>query len=227
MHTIDAGVGTATVFYPESSSARATAALLLEVDPIALVRGKKSGPDAFALGQYVNDRPYAASSLLAVAIKRAFSTAMTGRCDSRPELAASELPLTIHVPACPVRRGGADLVRRLFEPLGWQLDAVAPPLAASLDWGPAPYVDLTLTGRLRLADALRHLYVLLPVLDDAKHYWVGGGEVDAPVRRAEGCHANHPERGLTTDPSLAHRRSFVPDAVARRPTCLLYTSICL
>lgn len=215
VQTIDAGSGTATVFYPESSPARATAALLLEVDPIALVRGKKTGPEAFALGQYVNDRPYAASSLLAVAIKRAFSTAMTGRCDSRPELAASELPMTIHVPACPARRGGADLVRRLFEPLGWQVDAVAPPLAAGLDWGPAPYVDLTLTGRLRLADALSHLYVLLPVLDDAKHYWVGADEVDKLVRRAEGWLASHPERGLITDRYLAHRRSFVSDAVAR------------
>src|SRR6185437_8658044 len=83
----DVSVGTAHVFYPEVSEARCTVALLLEVDPIALVRGRK-GPasEGFALGQYVNNRPYAASSMLAVALARVFKTAMAGRCDARPEL---------------------------------------------------------------------------------------------------------------------------------------------
>jgi hypothetical protein len=72
-------VGTAHVFYPERTRGRCTAALLLEVDPVALVRGRQ-GPsgDGFALGQYVNDRPYAASSMLAMALKDVFRTAFTG-----------------------------------------------------------------------------------------------------------------------------------------------------
>ena len=77
-------VGTAHVFYPQNTAQRCTVALLLEVDPVGLVRGRK-GPagDGFALGQYVNDRPYAASSMLALAIKDVFRTALTGRCDAR------------------------------------------------------------------------------------------------------------------------------------------------
>ncbi|MDT4940051.1 MAG: hypothetical protein QOJ34_140, partial [Pseudonocardiales bacterium] len=79
VQSFDESVGTSHVFYPESSDARCTAALLLEVDPIGLVRGRK-GPagDGFALGQYVNDRPYAASSMLAMALKHVFSTAFAG-----------------------------------------------------------------------------------------------------------------------------------------------------
>src|SRR5262249_56136406 len=117
-------VGTAHVFYPEATERRCTAALLLEVDPVALVRGRKGPPgEGFALGQYVSDRPYVASSMLAMALKDVFRTALTGRCDARPELAAAAIPLEIRIPAVP-SRGDADLPRRLFGPLGWQ---VTPP----------------------------------------------------------------------------------------------------
>ena len=209
-------VGTAYVFYPESTDARCTAALLLEVDPIALVRGRK-GPsgDGFALGQYVNDRPYAASSMLAMAMKDVFRTALTGRCKARPELAETPIPLAIHVPAVPCR-GGADLVRRLFEPMGWNVAATSGPLDPQIpEWGDSRYVDLRLTGDVRLADALNHLYVLLPVLDDSKHYWVSSDEVEKLVRAGGGWLSAHPEKALITRRYLAHRRELTQSALAR------------
>jgi 3' terminal RNA ribose 2'-O-methyltransferase Hen1 len=213
--SFDLPVGLAHVFYPESSAERCTAALLLEVDPIALVRGRRfGGSDDFSLAQYVNDRPYAASSMLAVALGRVYRTAMAGRCDHRPELPARPLTLRIHVPALPCR-GGAQIAARLFEPLGWQVSAAAVPLDPTLDWGPSRYVDLTLTGRLRLADALNHLYVLLPVLDDAKHYWVSPDEVDKLVRAGAGWLGGHPERELITQRYLRHRRVLVNSATDR------------
>lgn len=69
--------GKAHVFYPETSQDRCTAALLLDIDPITLLRGRPSsaGRD-FALHHYVNDRPYVASSFLSVAIAEIFSTAL-------------------------------------------------------------------------------------------------------------------------------------------------------
>ena len=106
--------GEAHVFYPEATPERCTAALLLEVDPVGLVRGHKGQNE---LREYVNDRPYAASSMLAVAIKEAFRTALTGRCDERPALAAEPIPLDLHVPALRCR-GGATLAHRVFAPLG-------------------------------------------------------------------------------------------------------------
>jgi 3' terminal RNA ribose 2'-O-methyltransferase Hen1 len=212
----DVAVGTAHVCYPEATEERCTAALLLEVDPVALVRGKRGATVAgFTLGQYVNDRPYAASSLLSVAIGRVFKTAMNGRCDQRPELAASALPLELHVPALPCR-GGAELAARLFEPLGWTVRAEPIPLDTEFPgWGDSRYVDLRLTGTVRLADALNHLYVLLPVLDDAKHYWVSQDEVDKLIRVGAGWLAEHPEKELISRRYLAHQGQLARSALDR------------
>lgn len=206
--------GTAHVFYPEATSNRCTAALLLEVDPVGLVR---SGDrfDRFSLGRYVNDRPYAASSLLAVALGRVFRTAMAGRCDARPELPARALPLEVRVPALPCA-GGADLARRIFAPLGWTVAATAQPLDPAVPgWGDSRYLDVRLTGHMRLAEALNHLYVLLPVLDDAKHYWVTTDEVDKLVRAGAGWLPDHPERDLIVRRYLAHQRTLMASAVGR------------
>jgi 3' terminal RNA ribose 2'-O-methyltransferase Hen1 len=211
----DVSAGAAHVFYPEATDVRCTVALLLEVDPIALVRGRRYGGDTFALGQYVNDRPYAASSMLAVALGKVFRTAMAGRCDARPELVDQVLPLEVRVPVLP-SVGGTDLVRELFEPLGWTVDAVPLPLDETIPaWGDSRYVDLRLTGSLVLADALSHLYVLLPVLDSSKHYWVSADEVEKLVRAAGDWLPTHPARELITRRYLAHQRDLVATAVSR------------
>jgi 3' terminal RNA ribose 2'-O-methyltransferase Hen1 len=215
--TFELPVGLAHVFYPEASAASCTAALVLEVDPIALVRGRRfatAGAEGFSLAQYVNDRPYAASSMLAVALGKVFRTALAGRCDHRPELPERTLSLRIHIPALPCR-GGAAIAERLFQPLGWQVAAAPVPLDEELGWGDSRYVDLTLTGELRLADALNQIYVLLPVLDDAKHYWVSPDEVEKLIRAGEGWLAGHPERELITQRYLRHRRSLVISATER------------
>ncbi|MET9827171.1 3' terminal RNA ribose 2'-O-methyltransferase Hen1 [Streptomyces sp. NPDC006349] len=212
--------GTAHVLYPEAEEQRCTAALLLEVDAVALVRrGKRKGrggaPDA-ALAQYVNDRPYAASSLLAVALGNVFSSAMRGVCKARPERAARPLPLRVEVPALPAR-GGPGLVRRLFEPLGWTVDVEAVPLDTAFpEWGDSRYVRLVLASEsLTLSDALRHLYVLLPVLDDAKHYWVAPDEVDKLMRAGGAWLHHHPEVKLITSRFLSRRWSLTREAMDR------------
>jgi len=215
VQAFDLPVGRAHVFYPEVTAQQCTAALLLEVDPIGLVRNRTFRADGFALGQYVNDRPYAASSLLAVAIKEVFRTALTGRCNARPELAARAIPLELTVPAVACR-GGDDLARRLFEPLGWTVTARVEPLDPDRpEWGDSRYADLRLSGTLRLAAALNHLYVLLPVLDDAKHYWVTTDEVDKLVRAGGDWLAGHPERDLIVRRYLGHKRELTRGALER------------
>ena len=212
----DVSVGIAHVFYPEATAERCTVALLLEVDPIALVRGRK-GPasEAFSLGQYVNGRPYAASSMLAVAMAKVFRTALAGRCDARPGLAASALPLEVRIPSLPCR-GSVELLKRFFEPLGWEVEATTSLLDDTFpSWGESRYLDVTLTGTMRLAEALNHIYVLLPVLDDAKHYWVSPDEVDKLIRAGEGWLATHPDRNLITRRYLAHRTELFRTAVSR------------
>ncbi|WP_225095510.1 3' terminal RNA ribose 2'-O-methyltransferase Hen1 [Streptomyces sp. CoH27] len=212
--------GTAHVFYPEADDQRCTAALLLEIDTVALVRrgkgkGRGGAPDA-ALAQYVNDRPYAASSLLAVALSGVFSSAVRGVCAARPELPGQTRPLRIEVPALPAR-GGPGLVHRLFEPLGWTVSAEPVPLDTEFpEWGDSRYVRLVLESeKLTLAEALRHLYVLLPVLDDAKHYWVASDEVDKLLRAGEGWLPGHPEQRLITTRYLTRRWSLARQATER------------
>ena len=162
--------GVATVFYPEATAERCTVALLLDVDPIRLARGRARNSPDFSLAQYVNDRSYAASSLLGVALADVFSTARAGRCAARQELADAAIPLEIALPVLPCR-GGTEVARRVFGPLGWAVEAE--PIAldeAFPEWGDSRYIRLRLRGVVRLADALSQLYVLLPVLDESKHY---------------------------------------------------------
>ncbi|MEU6024999.1 3' terminal RNA ribose 2'-O-methyltransferase Hen1 [Micromonospora sp. NPDC047134] len=222
-HAFDLPVGTAHVFYPQADDARCTAALLLEVDPtkLAAARGRGRGrqptttPADFTLGRYVNDRPYAASSLLASALSRVYRSALRGDSRERPELAATPIPLEVRVPVLRCR-GGAEVAARLFTPLGWQVTGT--PIALDEghpQWGDSPYLDLTLTGTLRVAEALHHLYVMLPVLDDAKHYWVTPDEVDKLLRVGAGWLADHPERGLIVRRYLAHRRALAAHALER------------
>jgi 3' terminal RNA ribose 2'-O-methyltransferase Hen1 len=179
-HEFDLPSGKAHLVYPQASDERCEAALILDVDPVALVRGRGQG--AGLLEQYVNDRPYAASSFLSVALARVLRTAMAGASRDRPDLAAAAIPLEAVVTPLPAR-GGAALVRALFEPLGWTVD-IEP--VAGLGTATSPYVTLRIAGAARLKDLLTHLYVLIPVLDDDKPYWVGEAEValGAPTQMA-------------------------------------------
>jgi 3' terminal RNA ribose 2'-O-methyltransferase Hen1 len=205
VHSFDVPTGTAYVLYPEAAEDRCTAALLLDVDPQRL----RAQQDAFDLGQFVNDRPYAASSLLASALAKVFRTALRGVSKDRPELTAERIPLEICVP---VLRGTTALATRLFAPLGWQVIATPIPLEPEIG-GDSHYVDLRLIGELRLADALNHVYVLLPVLDDAKHYWVAPDEIEKLLRSGEGWLATHPEKVLIARRYLAHKKTFAATAL--------------
>jgi 3' terminal RNA ribose 2'-O-methyltransferase Hen1 len=214
VQTFETTVGQAHVFYTETDENRCTAAMLMEVDAIALARNRhlRGGGDASSLDDYVNDRPYAASSLTAVALGQLFGTAMTGRCDARPELAASTIDLEISLTAVPVR-GEAGLATRLFGPLGFEVAEQPIPLDAHHPhWGNSNYVNILLTGKLQLSAALRQIYVLLPVMDDSKHYWVGSDEIGKLLRAGNGWLPDHPERKLITERYLAHQRGMVNEA---------------
>lgn len=208
VHESELPFGKAIVFYTEARAERCEAALVLDIDPVGLVRGRGTGDGL--LDQYVNDRPYAANSFLAVALNRAFRTAMTGISRERPDLAQTAIPLEIGVsplPAC----GGDDLVSAMFEPLGWSVTAKRIPGPS----GPSRYVSLTLTGVQRLADALSHLYVLVPVLDDDKHYWVGDDEVEKLLTKGGAWLASHAHKDLIARRYLKHQRTLARAALAR------------
>ncbi|HEX6808606.1 MAG TPA: 3' terminal RNA ribose 2'-O-methyltransferase Hen1 [Gemmatimonadaceae bacterium] len=215
VQSFDLTFGRGHVFYPEASAERCTAALLLDIDAVHLVRGRQHGGDSGPLGQYVNDRPYVASSFLSVAISSVFRSAMGGRSTERAELANTPIPIEarIAVVRC---RGGEPFLRRLLEPLGYTVTVEHHELVGPLpNIRTAVYFTVTLAGTKRVAEVLSHLYVLIPVLDDEKHYWVGDDEVEKLLRVGEGWLAAHPEREMIAQRYLKHRHSLVRDAIAR------------
>lgn len=206
--------GKAHVFYPEANDERCTAALLLDVDPVGLVRGRR-GPSGEnrQLEQYVNDRPYVASSFLSVAISQVFREAMSGRSKERPELAATVLPLHAHLTMVPCSTGEAFL-RNLFEPLGYEVEVQGHTLDDAFpQWGQSAYFTVDLRANVLLSDLLTHLYVLIPVLDDEKHYWVGDDEVEKLLRHGEGWLQEHPEREVIVARYLRRHRHLTRAAV--------------
>ena len=216
LHSFALPFGEAHVFYPEATTARCTAALLLDVDPVGLVRNRR-GPagEGGTLEQYVNDRPYVASSFLSVAISRVLGSALGGRSKGKPELAATPIPLRAKISVLPCR-GGERFLRRLFEPLGYDVVAVRHPLDEQFpEWGESQYYTVELSGNVRLQDLLTHIYVLIPVLDNEKHYWVGDDEVEKLLRHGTHWLASHPEKEEITKRYLKYRRDLAKDALAR------------
>lgn len=216
IQSFELAFGKAHVFYTEASADRCTAALLLDIDPVGMVRRPKESPgDLGTLEQYVNDRPYVASPFLSVAIGRVFGSAMAGQSKERPELAGTMLPLAAKLAVLPCR-GGKDLINRLFAPLGYSVTAVQHPLDEQFsEWGEGPYFTVDLSANIRLSDLLTHLYVLIPVLDAEKHYWMGQDEVEKLMRHGEGWLAAHPEKEAIVFRYLKRAGRLAREALAR------------
>lgn len=212
--SFDLSFGKAHVYYPEVNAERCSACLLLDVDAVGMVRSRNAD-QSFLLAQYVNDRPYAASSFMSVAIAQVFGSALQGRCKDRPELASTAIPLTARIDVLPVR-GGERFLRGVFEPLGYEVEAVRSPLDERFpEWGESPYFAVTVRKTTTLAELLTHLYVLIPVFDNNKHYWVGDDEMEKLLAKGEGWLAQHPEKEEITRRYLKYQPSLFRLALAR------------
>jgi 3' terminal RNA ribose 2'-O-methyltransferase Hen1 len=214
MQEVAIAAGKAHIFYTEVSDEKCTAALLLDIDPIGLVR-KNSGPSGneFALQQYVNDRPYVASSFMAAAISKAFGTAMNGRCKDKPELVDVAFPFEVTIAVLPVR-GGEAMLRHLFEPLGYTVSVKNHLLNNTFpNWGESRYYTVSLQNVITLQQLLTHLYVLIPVCDNDKHYWVGSHEVEKLLEKGKDWLQAHPARELITMRYLKHQRYLANEAL--------------
>ncbi len=207
LHVRETAQGRVTIFFPQVSDAATRAVIHLDVDPVALVRGK--GQTEGLLTQYVNDRPYAANSLLSVAMGRALGQTLSGKSKERQALAERALPYSLRVAPVAVS-GGLEIVERLFQPLGYRIDAR--PIDES---GRRVVYDLRLSITARLAEILTHLYVLVPVLDNAKHYWIDRAEIEKLLAKGGDWLPAHPEKELIARRSLKHRRGLVEEALDR------------
>lgn len=206
--------GHAHVFYPEATDEFCSACLLLDVDPVGMVRSKGANQN-FLLARYVNDRPYVASSFMSVAISQIFGSALAGRCDARPGLAETPLPFIARIDVLPVR-GGEQTLQRMFEPLGYEVEATRSNLDERFpDWGESPYFTVVIKKTTTLRDLLIHLYVLIPVFDNQKHYFVGEDELEKLLRKGDGWLVGHPEREEIARRYLKYRPNLFRSALAR------------
>lgn len=209
----DLSFGQAHVFYPEAGDDRCTACMLLDVDPVGIVRGK--GSSEGLLAQYVNDRPYVASSFLSVAISQVYGSALQGRCNDRPDLAAAPIPLSARLDVLPVR-GGETFLRAVFEPLGYAVECERHPLDDRFpEWGESPYFSVTVAKETTLSELLTHLYVLVPVFDNQKHYFVGDDEMEKLLAKGGGWLGQHPEKEEIARRYLKFRPSLFRQALDR------------
>lgn len=211
LQTINLAVGRAHIFYPESSEDRTTVALMLEIDPIDMVRGggRNLSGRGFSLGQYVNDRPYVVSSFMSVALSKAFSTAMNAKCNNRPELVDEKLALEVSIDVLPAPGGGEALIRKFFEPLGYRTSIEQNILDGNfLEWGMSKHFSVKISQQIRLCDLLNHLYVLIPALDNDKHYYVSQDEVDKLLARGENWLSSHPAKDQIVSRYLINLKSL-------------------
>lgn len=212
--SFDLSFGKAHVFYPEVNDDICSVCLLLDVDSVGLVRGK-SRDDNFLLGHYVNDRPYVCSSFMSVAIAQVFGSAMAGRCKDIPVLTTQSIPLIAKLDVLPVRTD-QNTVNRMFEPLGYTVQTIGHALDESYpEWGQSPYFTVTISGIKTLSELLTHLYVLIPVFDNEKHYFVGEDELEKLLSKGEGWLADHPEKEMITKRYLRHRPGLYRKALDR------------
>ncbi len=213
LQSYDLSFGRAHVFYPDATGDRCSACLLLDVDPVGIVRGQGSAEGL--LSQYVSDRPYVASSFLSVAISQVFGSALQGRCKDRPGLTTTPIWLSARLDVIPVR-GGERFLRGVFEPLGYAVEAELHPLEERFpEWGESPYYSVTISKVTTLSDLLKHLYVLVPVFDNQKHYFVGDDEMEKLLEKGKGWLGQHPERDEIARRYLKFQPSLFRQALAR------------
>lgn len=209
-------MGKAHVFYPRADDQECSVCLLLDINPIDLVRNSKGANQDFALAHYVNDRPYVASSYMSVAIARAFNTAMNGTCKQKPELVDEVFPFEVKIAVLPAPKGGELLIRKLFEPLGYSVVLSRHSLDEQFaEWGDSRYFTVQLSGNHQLKELLTHLYVLIPVLDTQKHYWISQSEVEKLLSKGKGWLDNHPEKQQITTRYLKGIGGLMRNALER------------
>jgi hypothetical protein len=99
------------------------------------------------------------SSFMSTAIGKVFFTALSGKCDKKPELAQEKLGLELEIAMLPCY-GGKRLIDRIFIPLGYETEYSTHVLDDKFtEWGESKYVNLKLKGKVQLSELLNHLYI--------------------------------------------------------------------
>lgn len=180
--------------YTKASEQETEVLIHAEPDPVDLVRGT---PDGYDITQYINDREFVTSSLFCSYIRNALGTALNGKpkedyvrwVDHAFELELKFGPVASDLPD--------RVVEELFSCLGYDITVERGESAYSFDLKNRSTVrHITLRGKQTIQQALRQLFLLIPVLDNYKHYFISEDEIDKINRYGEGWLDTHPLKGL-------------------------------
>ncbi|WIM41190.1 3' terminal RNA ribose 2'-O-methyltransferase Hen1 [Paenibacillus sp. PK4536] len=185
-----------TSFQPEETEVL----LFVTPDPIDLVKGS---PDHYDITQYINDRELVVSSLFCSYIRPALGTALNGK-PKADYIDWVEHPFTLHMSMGPVASDLPDsMIESLFQPLGYEVQMERGEIDYSFDLKNRSTVrHIQISGQQTLQHMLRQLYILIPVLDNYKHYYISDDEIERLQRYGEGWLSTHPQHDLIIKRSL-------------------------
>jgi 3' terminal RNA ribose 2'-O-methyltransferase Hen1 len=106
-----------------------------------------------------------------------------------------KLPFEVTIAVIPAPKGGEILIRKFFEPLGYKVELIRHQLDSKFpEWGDSKYYTLKLNHTITTKELLSHLYVLIPTLDNDKHYFVSENEIEKLLQKGKGWLKEHPEK---------------------------------
>ncbi|MDN4617361.1 3' terminal RNA ribose 2'-O-methyltransferase Hen1 [Paenibacillus sp. PsM32] len=185
-----------TSFEPHDTEA----ILFVTPDPIELVKGT---PDHYDITQYINDRELAVSSLFCSYIRPALGTALNGK-PKADYMNWVDYQFDLQMTFGPVASDLPDhVVESLFQPLGYEVQMERGEIDYSFDLKNRSTVrHIQISGQQTLQQMLRQVYILIPVLDNYKHYYINEDEIERLRRYGEGWLSTHPQHDLMIKRSL-------------------------
>ncbi|MGE6488602.1 3' terminal RNA ribose 2'-O-methyltransferase Hen1 [Paenisporosarcina sp. NPDC076898] len=194
------------LFYSKFTETELEVTIFVTPDPIELV---KNNSNSYDITHYINDREFAVSSIFCSFIRSALGTALNGQ-PKEEHLMWVNHPFSFNFEFGPVVSSLSDeKLMNLFEPIGYEVTINRPEIEYSFPIktkSSARY--LSIKGMKTLQEGLRHLFVLIPVIDNYKHYFIDEKEIEKLERYGEGWLDQHPLRDLIYRQALRFKEIY-------------------
>jgi 3' terminal RNA ribose 2'-O-methyltransferase Hen1 len=194
------------LFYSKFTETELEVTIFVTPDPIEMV---KNNSNSYDITHYINDREFAVSSIFCSFIRSALGTALNGQ-PKEEHLKWVNHPFSFNFEFGPVVSSLSDeKLMNLFEPIGYEVTINRPEIEYSFPIktkSSARY--LSIKGMKTLQEGLRHLFVLIPVIDNYKHYFIDEKEIEKLERYGEGWLEQHPLRDLIYRQALRFKEIY-------------------
>lgn len=194
------------LFYSKFTETELEVTIFVTPDPIELI---KNNSNSYDITHYINDREFAVSSIFCSFIRSALGTALNGQ-PKEEHIKWVDHPFPFTFEFGPVVSTLTDeKLMNLFEPIGYEVTINRPEIEYSIPIktkSSARYISIK--GMKTLQEGLRHLFVLIPVIDNYKHYFIDEKEIEKLERYGEGWLEQHPLRDLIYRQALRFKEIY-------------------